>query len=114
MKYIISESHIQEIVKFNRSEGDNIDKGEYADMVKKLALHYLKIPICDLVVIKGLDKKETNDGKDYYIILFISPQGYNLRTLEYKLTKFVQNFLPISVMVLPHETSDECPEYINQ
>lgn len=114
MKYKISEANIQEIVKFNRSEGNNLDKGEYADMVKKLALHYLKIPICDLEVIKGLDKKETKDGKDYYIILFISPEGYNIRSLEIKLQKFIENFLPISVMVLPHETSDECPEYINQ
>jgi hypothetical protein len=114
MKYIIKESHLFEITKFDRSKGTAIDNGEYSDVIKKLALHYIKIPICDLAVIKGLDKKDTKDGKDYYIILFITNYGHNVRTLEYKLTTFIQNFLPISVMVLPHETSDKCPEYINQ
>lgn len=101
MKIIITESQLNEILKFNK---ENINVDEITKLIETLVFDFADFPICDIAVTKSSDH-------DLYMVLILTPKSsrYNLDT---SLQTFIKKYIPVDVFVLINET--DCEEFINQ
>jgi hypothetical protein len=100
MKIIITESQLNEILKFNK---DILNVDEITKIIEVLVFDFVDFPICDIAVTKS-------DVNDYYMVLILTPKSsrYNLDT---SLQTFIKKYIPVDILVLINET--ECDEFIN-
>jgi hypothetical protein len=100
MKIIITESQLNEILKFNK---DILNVDEITKHIEVLVFDFVDFPICDIAVTKS-------DVNDYYMVLILTPKSsrYNLDT---SLQTFIKKYIPVDILVLINET--ECDEFIN-
>jgi len=100
MKIIITESQLNEILKFNK---DILNVDEITKLIEILVFDFVDFPICDIAVTKS-------DVNDYYMVLILTPKSsrYNLDT---SLQTFIKKYIPVDILVLINET--ECDEFIN-
>lgn len=94
MEYIISETQIKKFKK------ENLNKGKYGDGIERLISYYIDPSlICDVAVF------QTEHDESMYVALILF-NGYSAYNLSGKLEKFINNFLPVKLMVLINES--EC------
>jgi hypothetical protein len=100
MKIIITESQLNEILKFNK---DILNVDEITKLIEILVFDFVDFPICDIAVTKS-------DVNDYYMVLILTPKSsrYNVDT---SLQTFIKKYIPVDILVLINET--ECDEFIN-
>lgn len=100
MKIIITESQLNEILKFNK---DILNVDEITKLIEIMVFDFVDFPICDIAVTKS-------DVNDYYMVLILTPKSsrYNLDT---SLQTFIKKYIPVDILVLINET--ECDEFIN-
>lgn len=100
MKIIITESQLNEILKFNK---ENINVDEITKLIETLVFDFVDFPICDIAVTKS-------NVNDYYMVLILTPKSsrYNVDT---SLQTFIKKYIPVDILVLINET--ECDEFIN-
>jgi len=100
MKIIITESQLNEILKFNK---DILNVDEITKIIEVLVFDFVDFPICDIAVTKS-------DVNDYYMVLILTPKSsrYNVDT---SLQTFIKKYIPVDILVLINET--ECDEFIN-
>jgi hypothetical protein len=100
MKIIITESQLNEILKFNK---DILNVDEITKLIEVLVFDFVDFPICDIAVTKS-------DVNDYYMVLILTPKSsrYNVDT---SLQTFIKKYIPVDILVLINET--ECDEFIN-
>lgn len=100
MKIIITESQLNEILKFNK---DILNVDEITKLIEVLVFDFADFPICDIAVTKS-------NVNDYYMVLILTPKSsrYNVDT---SLQTFIKKYIPVDILVLINET--ECDEFIN-
>ena len=100
MKIIITESQLNEILKFNK---DILNVDEITKLIEVLVFDFVDFPICDIAVTKS-------NVNDYYMVLILTPKSsrYNVDT---SLQTFIKKYIPVDILVLINET--ECDEFIN-
>jgi|688.fasta_scaffold260045_2 hypothetical protein len=100
MKIIITESQLNEILKFNK---DILNVDEITKLIEILVFDFVDFPICDIAVTKSA-------VNDYYMVLILTPKSsrYNVDT---SLQTFIKKYIPVDILVLINET--ECDEFIN-
>ena len=100
MKIIITESQLNEILKFNK---DILNVDEITKLIEILVFDFVDFPICDIAVTKS-------DVNDYYMVLILTPKSsrYNVDT---SLQTFIKKYILVDILVLINET--ECDEFIN-
>jgi len=100
MKIIITESQLNEILKFNK---DILNVDEITKLIEILVFDFVDFPICDIAVTKS-------DVNDYYMVLILTPKSsrYNV---DASLQTFIKKYIPVDILVLINET--ECDEFIN-
>jgi hypothetical protein len=100
MKIIITESQLNEILKFNK---DILNVDEITKLIEVLVFDFADFPICDIAVTKSA-------VNDYYMVLILTPKSsrYNVDT---SLQTFIKKYIPVDILVLINET--ECDEFIN-
>lgn len=100
MKIIITESQLNEILKFNK---ENINVDEITKLIETLVFDFVDFPICDIAVTKS-------NENDLYMVLILTPKNSRYND-DAKIQKFIKKYIPVDVFVLINET--DCDEFIN-
>jgi len=100
MKIIITESQLNEILKFNK---DILNVDEITKLIEILVFDFVDFPICDIAVTKSA-------VNDLYMVLILTPKNSRFND-DVRIEKLIKQYIPINVFVLVNET--ECDEFIN-
>ena len=100
MKIIITESQLNEILKFNK---DILNVDEITKLIETLVFDFVDFPICDIAVTKSA-------VNDLYMVLILTPKNSRFND-DVRIEKLIKQYIPINVFVLVNET--ECDEFIN-